>query len=97
PPSGFGFTLHDVNDNSQESIDSDPVAPMVFLSVSNLDLQAAAEFDSDLVYTIYYTNTDPSNVATNIVITAEVAAGTSFVAASRDPAWSCTKIGRAHV
>jgi uncharacterized repeat protein (TIGR01451 family) len=92
PPAGLGFTQHDVNDNSQENVDSDPVVPLVSLSVSTSDLQAAAEFDSDLAYTIHYTNSDPSSVATNIVITAAIPAGTSFVAASSDPAWSCTTV-----
>jgi uncharacterized repeat protein (TIGR01451 family) len=84
--------LHDVDDNSQESIDSDAIVPMVQLSVSNFAPQTAVDFDSDLLYTIHYTNTDIGHVATSLVITAAIPTGTSFVAERSNPAWSCTRV-----
>jgi uncharacterized repeat protein (TIGR01451 family) len=79
-PRGYGFT--------QEGVDSDVAVPQVIVTIT--DRTVGNEADTTLLYTLSYTNTDLSKTASDVVITATVPAGTSFVAESSTSGWSCT-------
>jgi uncharacterized repeat protein (TIGR01451 family) len=90
---GHVFTRYNIgtngmdSDDSLDATDSDPLVPWVGVGISNGGVEA--ELGAPLTFTFFYSNTSDNLAATNVVISTTVPAGTSFVAASSDPGWSC--------
>ncbi|MCC6457746.1 MAG: VWA domain-containing protein [Caldilineaceae bacterium] len=87
-PQGYAFTKHNVNDNTQDAVDSDPLVPELVVSASDGGVEA--EFGGLLTYTLFYTNSDPLLAASNVVISTTVPAGTTYVAEGSSAGWTCT-------
>jgi uncharacterized repeat protein (TIGR01451 family) len=85
---GYPFTHYNISGNGQDKLDSDPLVPWVDVTIS--DNGAEGEFGAPLTYTFFYTNTDATLAATNVVISTTIPTGTSFVADASDPNWNCT-------
>ena len=85
---GYSYTHYNVNGNAQDAEDSDPLVPWVNVTISDGGLEG--ELGQPLVYTIFYTNTDVTLAATNVVISTTIPTGTSFVAASSNAGWVCS-------
>jgi uncharacterized repeat protein (TIGR01451 family) len=82
---GFAFTKYNVNGNSQDAMDSDPVVPLVEVSASDGGMEG--KLGQPLTYTFYYTNTDTQLAATDVVISTTVPLGTTFTPGNSG--WEC--------
>jgi uncharacterized repeat protein (TIGR01451 family) len=85
---GYNFTHYNVGGVDQDGADSDPLVPTVDVTISDGGVEG--ELGVPLTYTFFYTNTDATTAATNVVISTTIPAGTSFVADSSNPGWVCT-------
>jgi hypothetical protein len=85
---GYNFTLYDADNNAQDAEDSDPLVPVVALSVSTAEEEGV--LGKDLTYTFMYTNTDSSRNAVDVVISTTVPVGSVFQPAASNAAWQCT-------
>lgn len=83
-PQGYRFTQYDVNNNSQDAVDNDARVPKLDVTISDGGVEP--ELGAPLTYTFYYTNTDTGLAATQVVISAVVPEGTSYLGAG----WNCT-------
>ena len=83
---GYSFTRHNIGSN--EAVDSDPLVPWLDVTISDGGVEA--DLGQPLTFTFFYTNTDATLAATNVVISTTIPTGTSFVAAASDAGWSCS-------
>jgi uncharacterized repeat protein (TIGR01451 family) len=81
-PQDFNFTKYNVFNNETDTVDSDAQMAWVEVSVSDGNIDQA-ELGAPLTYTIYYTNTDPTRDATDVIITMQVPVGTTFLNGSQ--------------
>jgi hypothetical protein len=89
-PQGYSFTKYNVNNNTEDAADSDPLVPQVAISVSDQGMDGMA--GEPLTYTVFYTNSDVSLPAVNVVVSATIPAAARFSAAGSTPAWNCASI-----
>lgn len=86
-PESFAFTEYDVDGNSQDARDSDARVPSLALNVGKPSQEVA--LGDRLTYALNVTNPDTEVTATNVVISATVPAGTTFVPGVSTPGWVC--------
>jgi hypothetical protein len=87
PPAGYIVTQPDVQGNSQDALDSDAVVPVVAVAVSDGGVRAA--LGKPLTYTVSYTNTDPEDPATGVVLSVTVPVSTTADLSASTSGWSC--------
>lgn len=87
PPPGHGFAQHNVNDNGDDEADSDPLVANVSIAID--DGGEIAIIGQPLTYTISYTNVDPALPTANMVFSATIPEGTTFVPDRSSPGWDC--------
>jgi uncharacterized repeat protein (TIGR01451 family) len=84
-PGGYNFTHYHTTsakeeadiEATDESLDSDAMMPWVGVSISDGGLEA--ELGAPFTYTFFYTNTDESRAAKNVVLSTLVPVGTTFI------------------
>lgn len=82
---GYTFTNYNIGGASQDAVDSDPLVPLVDLNISDGGLEAT--LGQPFTFTLFYSNTDTSLTAQNIVISTTVPVGTNF--APDGSGWQC--------
>jgi uncharacterized repeat protein (TIGR01451 family) len=89
-PQGHSFTRHNVNSNSLNETDSDPVVPTVEVGID--DGGEEAQVGEELTYTFFYTNSDSTLATADLTISTTIPVATSFVAAGSSAGWNCAAV-----
>jgi uncharacterized repeat protein (TIGR01451 family) len=87
PLADYTFTTVDVQDNSQDTLDSDARTPAVMTAVSDGGVEP--QVGDILTYTVDYTNTSDFLPIANLVFSVSVPIGTSYIQTSNPNTWSC--------
>jgi uncharacterized repeat protein (TIGR01451 family) len=82
---GLRFSL--AGQGGDDTVDSDALAPTLTLSVDDDDVEV--KLGERITYTLAYANADPALGAANVVLSATIPTGTTFVSAASTTGWAC--------
>ena len=87
PPPAYALTTPNVQNNSQDTRDSDAIVPNLNVAVSDGAIEP--KLGGLITYTITISNPNLLYAATNSRIATSVPSGTTFIPNASTPAWAC--------